>query len=182
MSAALWAAFLFDQVCKTVVDHPFQILRRYLHLGANTPCTEQDGVKGPCALMKNGRKGLLHADGRASSMDIACQRQQILGLHHLDRLLPHRPRRLFQIQFLPNGNHKHIVSPGMAHRHQGFEHPVRVLPQQLGHLDAGQSLPRAIVMGSVGNLFLVQHTHYVGLLLHGYFPPSRWECPKQIAR
>ena len=110
-------------------------------------------------------------------MDVARQGQQFLLGQHGDGLLPNGLGRLFQVEVLRHGDVEHIVCPGCALCHQGFEHLLRRLPQRLRHGHAVDGALRVVAVGGVGYLLLLQRPHDVGLFLfalcHGITPLRR---------
>ena len=86
-------------------------------------------------------------------------------MHQLDRLLPRRLGRLFQVELLGDRDDEHMVSARLAARDQRFEHLFHILPQQLRDRHAVHRLlaVRVFVRG-IGDLMLLEHAHHIGFI------------------
>lgn len=93
-----------------------------------------DDVEQLAGLMDEGGEGLLHADGRASAADVACERQQFLHRDEVATLVARDFGRLLQIHFLVARNDADEVSCLVAFQHQRLEHLVDVLAQLVGDM------------------------------------------------
>ena len=106
-------------------------------------------------------------------MDIPGQRQQLLRLQHIHRFFTDRGGGLFEIQLGGGGDHEHIIPAGLSRCDQRFEHAVRAKAETLGHLHARQRVP-VVIQGTIGDLFLIQRTHDIGLFFHRVLLSAGW--------
>ena len=103
-------------------------------------------------------------------MNVARQGQKILALEHRNALFSHDRGGLLERQLLRHRNHKHIVPPRRALRHQRFEHVRGVLAHQARRFHAAWRRPvRRIGTRRVGDAHAVQQAHHIGLV-HGKAP------------
>ena len=138
-----------------------------LHLVADLPCGNGDGVDDLRRLMKDGGVLLFHAHRGTAPVDIAGEGEQLLLVEHGNGLLPHCLCRLLQVQTVPHGDVKNIEGIGGPPGHQSFEHALRVLAQRPGHSHAvhGHALLMGVGVGGVGDPLLFQNAHHIGFFV-----------------
>ena len=124
-----------------------------------------DDVEQLAGLMDEGGEGLLHADGRASAADVACERQQFLHRDEVATLVARDFGGLFQVHFLVARDDADEMSCLVAFQHQRLEHLVDVLSQLVGDM----LCPEVVLIHLVRNqlildLLLVQEPARIGFV------------------
>ena len=72
-------------VMELEANKPGQVGQRHLHLQADAPAGEDDGIELLRGGIDGGPEGFFHADGGTTAMNIAGERQEFLLLEHLER-------------------------------------------------------------------------------------------------
>ena len=116
-------------------------------------------------LVDVGRKGLLHAHGRAAAPYVAGQRQQLFHRYQVAALVAGRLGGLLQVHLVTARNHAHEMSALVAFQHQGFENLMDILPQLVGDmLRAEVALVHLIGNQLIRHLLLVKKAAGIGLV------------------
>ena len=98
-------------------------------------------------------------------MNVARERQQLLLVEHLDALLAHGLRRLFEIKALRHGHVEHIILPARAPRHQRLKdlRGVEAHAFRNRHAVHRHALLVRIAVRGISDLLLLEHTHHICL-------------------
>ena len=146
-------------------DESHQGVGRELHLVADLAGAHQNGGVVLGGGVDDGFEPLLHADGGTAPPDVAGEGGEFLDVDHLDGLLPHGLGRLFEVQLGEDGHHKDVVGLGGPPGHQGLVDLTGVPAQDGGHRGPVHRLPFVVgvAVGGIGDLFLIQNAHDVGL-------------------
>ena len=139
---------------------PQQVVRGKLHLRADFPGADADGVKELGRLVDERREGLFHAQRAAPAVDVAGGGQQQLLREHLHGLLPAGGRGAAQVERLWAGDHEDVERAAFALGDERLEHGV-------------QRAVRGIQVHLMGDARPLEDAHHVGLVSHGTALPFK---------
>lgn len=152
---------------------PQQVVRGKLHLRADFPGADADGVKELGRLVDERREGFFHAQRAAPAVDVAGGGQQQLLREHLHGLLPAGGRGAAQVERLWAGDHEDVERAAFALGDERLEHGVRRLPQHARDGHGVQRAVRGIQVHLMGDARPIEDAHHVGLVSHGTALPFK---------
>ena len=129
------------------------------------PGAAKDCVVVRQCLVEPGGQRLLHADGGASTTDVARQGQQFFDVNHFHFLVARHFGGFLEVHLLGAGDDAYEKPCLVATQHQRLEQPFYGLSQLFGDMGGAEVVFVHLVGDElVGNLHLVEHPRCVGLL------------------